>query len=397
MLKSRGRGFTLVELLVVIAIIAILIALLLPAVNAAREAARRSQCINNVRQLTLASANHESTFGNFPAGVPVCGDNALKTTGTQKGNTCTGPTWSMALLPFQDGKPQWDRVVACMEAQWNACDDCEHCSDGQPFCVGRVAPNYLLCPSAPLMTIAHRSSITSLENLGKGNYAAAYSSWKYSQSIEGGPPDGANGINSPGVETPLWNRSIGILSIVKFERRGYGEVTEHDDAEAKGTWKLGSREGASVRKVRDGLSKTIMISELIGSNTASDIRGVWTSGAVGAASFTGYNPPNAKYLAEYTTYLYDRTGGTDDQTQMEVIGGDRISGCDKRVTNPDLKCQSSSQDGNEWAAARSEHPGGVVAGNGDASARFYPNEIDLPVWQALISRGGGESIDDADI
>jgi hypothetical protein len=86
-----------------------------------------------------------------------------------------------------------------------------------------------------------------------------------------------------------------------------------------------------------------------------------------------------------------------DDNPIVVKGGDRISGCDKRVTNPDLKCQSSSQDGNEWAAARSEHPGGVVAGNGDASARFYPNEIDLPVWQALISRGGGESIDDADI
>ena len=126
MSKSRRQGFTLVELLVVIAIIAILIALLLPAVNAAREAARRSQCINNQRQLTLSASNYESTFGNFPAGVPVCGVDPLKTTGTQKGNFCTGPTWSMSLLPFQDGKPMWDRVVACMESQWNACDDCEH-------------------------------------------------------------------------------------------------------------------------------------------------------------------------------------------------------------------------------------------------------------------------------
>ena len=63
----------------------------------------------------------------------------------------------------------------------------------------------------------------------------------------------------------------------------------------------------------------------------------------------------------------------------------------------DLRCQNGSQDGNEWAAARSKHPGGVVAANGDASARFFPNEIDLPVWQALISRGGSENVDDADI
>ena len=140
-----------------------------------------------------------------------------------------------------------------------------------------------------------------------------------------------------------------------------------------------------------------MLSELIGENTRSDIRGVWTSGAVGAASFTGYNPPNAKFNVKYDTYFYDRTGGIDLQRKQEVVGKDRISGCEKRPTNPDLKCQNGSQDGNEWAAARSKHPGGVVAAHGDASARFYPNEIDLPVWQALISRGGSENVDDASI
>src|SRR5882757_10042989 len=93
-MKSKSRGFTLIELLVVIAIIAVLIALLLPAVQAAREAARRIQCTNNMKQLGLAVHNYADIHGILPSqvgGVPVWFANSDYRT-----------SWMVQILPMME-------------------------------------------------------------------------------------------------------------------------------------------------------------------------------------------------------------------------------------------------------------------------------------------------------
>ena len=113
MTKRTRRGFTLVELLVVIAIIGILVALLLPAVQQAREAARRNGCLNNSRQITLAMLNHESATMRFP----VAGD-AFMSDGTSidpflmqpagQGYDTGGYSWMVRILPYIEEQALFD-------------------------------------------------------------------------------------------------------------------------------------------------------------------------------------------------------------------------------------------------------------------------------------------------
>jgi prepilin-type N-terminal cleavage/methylation domain-containing protein/prepilin-type processing-associated H-X9-DG protein len=128
--SRRSRGFTLIELLVVIAIIAVLIGLLLPAVQAAREAARRAQCVNNLKQLALAAANYEGTFGAYPPGNIY--------------NRCGCPYADDGVSPFLIMANFWEQTTAYNATNFNYAG-----MSAPNVTIGAIAVSTLLCPSDP--------------------------------------------------------------------------------------------------------------------------------------------------------------------------------------------------------------------------------------------------------
>ena len=350
--RRRSSGFTLVELLVVIAVIAMLVALLLPAVQAAREAARRAQCMNKIRQLSIAGLNYESAHGSLQPGVPSCTkpENLWVQGGSQAGAFCQGPNWLLSLLPFTEEVAHGDVMVEAMQVRIrNAADDLEHYGDDvgdKSKNIGNTTYPMFLCPSAPLMTPAMR--IDTYEHdawIAKGNYAAnwgsdTYMSWKNSTT------HGAFGVEL----LPEWS----------------GLRQRHDDNSLLGGFKLGFGEGSKIGQIEDGTSKTMMISEVVGYNDSRDGRGGWILNAMGSSIYSARTTPNS---------------AEEDVIPM----------CARRIDeNNPLRCSENRRNGRVWAAARSEHRGGVNVSFCDASQRFVTDGIDPLIWKAMATRAGAE-------
>jgi hypothetical protein len=112
----------------------------------------------------------------------------------------------------------------------------------------------------------------------------------------------------------------------------------------------------------------LLISEVLGWDSEVDIRGVWTNGSAGASVFTCKQEPN------------------DKQTN------DKIVACDTTIppVESELKCTEHRSDGDTWAAARSEHPGGVVCSLADGSVRFVSEGVNIDIWREYATRAGAE-------
>lgn len=201
----RRRGFTLIELLVVIAIIAVLIALLLPAVQQAREAARRTQCKNNMKQLGLAMHNYHDTFRVFPPGW-IAVDPATNAQSAHEG--LSGFGWGTMLLPQIDQTPLYNQLNLNL-----AIND----PVNQPL-IKTILPAFV-CPSdiAPKQTweIEEEGSPgTVLAELATANYIAAFGTEELHgcENAPGTAPVSAQG-QCIGDGTMYHNSRIGVRDI----------------------------------------------------------------------------------------------------------------------------------------------------------------------------------------
>ncbi|QDV10645.1 hypothetical protein CA51_04950 [Rosistilla oblonga] len=185
--SSRG-GFTLVELLVVIAIIGILVGLLLPAVQAAREAARRMQCGNNLKQIGLAMHNYHDTFQVFPSG---CYDsNPATNSPGDAANNNNGLGWATSLLPYIEQSALYDLIgteTGGFARSWQ--DKNGDGSANDPIDSASVVIDAYVCPSDPMSGINSDKS-----NLGKSNYLAIAGRSAIQTNSSGNPLGTKNGM-----------------------------------------------------------------------------------------------------------------------------------------------------------------------------------------------------------
>jgi hypothetical protein len=144
------------------------------------------------------------------------------------------------------------------------------------------------------------------------------------------------------------------------------EPADENDVGFMGVWKMGHGKGTQNASISDGTSNTLMVSEVLGYRSNRDGRGAWTTNIPGGSLFMA------------------RTGPNSDE-------GDVTSFCEPKIPNTDrMKCSQNRTDGAMWAAARSRHPGGVVASHCDGSVKFYEDGIDLQIWRALATRAGND-------
>ena len=338
------RAFTLVELLVVIAIIGVLVALLLPAVQSARESARRTQCLNNIRQHALALHSYHDTQKIFPPG------STMPPKEDPERSPQFGPNWVIYILPQLE-----------QQALRDSFDLTKSISAVENRRPRSTAISSMICPSDTSGHDVKYESTAEGSDWARGNYAA--------------------------------NACLGFQVLAGGFRACWGSDSERWLGDQyRGV--MGGNVSLRIDDILDGASNTILLAEVRSGLNAADRRGVWAMGAPGSSTLWGHASDDAiGPNAVHPDGNSDNILGCNELTRIATLAvtfTEKMTCCGG--------CTSSQ------AAPRSRHPGGVFVAMCDASGRFIRDEVekggtwdisldDFLTWQRLNASNDSLPID----